>query len=113
MILICHHELIGPVRDNHFEWQTHPPNQKVNLNPSTDDDDCDLLGPDLRPYHIRKDSEGVRGQPRPGVDSNVSAWSQLLFVVAVHTANSPGFCTPSYLVRLATHKETFPDRIPL
>ena len=40
----------------------------------------------------RKDSEGLRGHPRPGVDSNVSAWSRLS-VAAVHTAVSPGVCT--------------------
>jgi len=40
--------------------------------------------------------EGLRGQPRPGVDShaNVSAWSRPS-VVAAHTAVSPGFCTPT------------------
>ena len=36
---------------------------------------------------------GLSGQPKPGVDSNVSAWSRPS-VVAVHTAVSPGFCTP-------------------
>jgi len=40
----------------------------------------------------RKDSEGLRGHPRPGVDSNVSVWSRPS-IVAVHTAVSPGFCT--------------------
>jgi hypothetical protein len=57
----------------------------------SDDDDDDLLSPDLNRDLSQK--EGLRGHPRPGVDSNVSAWSRLS-VVAVHTAISPGFCAP-------------------
>ena len=56
----------------------------------SDDDDDDLLSPDLNRDLSQK--EGLRGHPRPGVDSNVSAWSRLS-VVAVHTAISPGFCS--------------------
>jgi hypothetical protein len=50
----------------------------------------DLFSPDLNRDLSGK--EGLREQPRPGVDSNVSA-SSLLSVVAVNTAISPGFCT--------------------
>ena len=74
-------------------------------NPYDDDDDDDLLSPtkykvqipgggDLNRDLSRK--EGLRGQPRPGVDSNVSAWSRPS-AVAVHTAVSPGFCTPTLM----------------
>ena len=42
--------------------------------------------------------EGLRGQPRPGVDANVSAWSESRpSDFAVHTAVSPGFFTPLYI----------------
>ena len=55
-------------------------------------DDSDLLSPDLKRDLSRK--ECLRGQPRPGVDFNVSACSQLS-VAAVNTAVSPGVCTPT------------------
>jgi hypothetical protein len=55
-------------------------------------DDSDLLSPNLNCDQSRK--EGLFGQPKPGVDSNVSAWSRLS-AAAVHTAVSPGFCTPT------------------
>jgi len=45
-------------------------------------------------YRCLSRKEGLRGHPRPEVDSNVSAWSQPS-VVAVDTAVSPGFCTPT------------------
>ena len=53
-------------------------------------DDDDLLSLDLNRDLSQK--EGLRGHPRPGVDSNVSAWSRPS-VVAAHTANLPGVCT--------------------
>ncbi len=40
-----------------------------------------------------KEGKGFRGQPKPEVDLNGSAWSQLS-VVAVNTAVSPGFALP-------------------
>jgi hypothetical protein len=53
-----------------------------------------MMSPDLNRDLSRK--EGLRGQPRQGVDSNVSAWSQLsVAAVTVHTAVSPGICTPT------------------
>jgi hypothetical protein len=58
------------------------------------DDDDDLLSPDLNRDLSRTRKEGLRGHPRPGVDFNVSAWSRPS-VFAVHTAVSPGFCTPT------------------
>ena len=38
---------------------------------------------------------GLRGQPKPGVHSNVSAWSWLS-AAAVHMVVSPGFCSPTH-----------------
>jgi hypothetical protein len=51
---------------------------------------------------LNRDSKKVlRGQPRPGVDANVSAWSQLsVTVAAVLTAAPPGFYTRITVSRL-------------
>jgi len=45
-----------------------------------------------RPSHIKSRKEGLRGQPKPGVHSTVSAWSRLS-AAAVHMVVAPGFCS--------------------
>ena len=57
--------------------------------------------------HVPSRKEGLCGQPRPGVDSNVSAWSRLS-VVAAHTAISPGVCAPTRRFPLGTISRAVP-----
>jgi hypothetical protein len=53
----------------------------------------------MSPMFVLTKRQSLTRTTQPGVDSNVSlsAWSRprLLSVVAVHTAISPGFCTPT------------------
>jgi hypothetical protein len=91
------HTTVGPAvinnkvppgqRDNGFPWPPPRPagnfcflTKELNYCPGLRDD-CDLLSPDLN--RDLSGRGGLSGQPKRGVDSNVSAWSRLP-VVAVH-----------------------------